>query len=129
YCIKGLDMANKFKQLLKNKFVKNVSIVATGAVGAQAITLLLSLVITSMSGPEAFGILGTFTSLTKVIIPVAALTYPVAIVLPKNDINAKKIMKFSLYLTMIVSLISILVLAIFRNNIIGLFNLEDIEFL
>src|SRR5699024_3031438 len=122
-------MLYKIKQLFKNNFVKNVSIVATGAVGAQVITLLLSPLITRIYGPEAFGVLGTFTSLTRVIIPLAALTYPVAIVLPKNDINAKKIMKFSLYLTIIVSIISIFVLAFFSSSIIGLFNLEDIEFL
>src|SRR5699024_12217346 len=77
----------------------------------------------------AFGVIGTFMSLTKVIIPVAALTYTVTIVLTKNDINAKKIMKFSVYLTLVVSVISILILASFRSEIIGLFNLEDIEFL
>lgn len=122
-------MIKNLKKILKSKFAKNVIIVATGAVGAQAITLLLSPLITRIYGPEAFGILGTFTSLTKVIIPVAALTYPVAIVLPKSDINARKIMKFSLYLTVLVSIISVLILALFKHNIIGLFNLEDIEFL
>src|SRR5699024_12252239 len=50
-------------------------------------------------------------------------------VLPKNDINSKQIMKFSVYLTLVVSVISILILASFRSEIIGLFNLEDIEFL
>src|SRR5699024_5384516 len=122
-------MINKIKDSLKSKFVKNVTIIATGAMGAQAVNLLMSPFITRIHGPEAFGVLGTFTSLTRIIIPVAALTYPVAIVLPKSDINAKKIMKFSLYLTIIISIISILVLSLFNKNIISLFNLEDIQFL
>jgi len=115
--------------LLKSKFVKNVFIVATGAAGAQVINILLSPLITRLYGPEAFGILGTFTSLTKIIIPIAALTYPVAIVLPQSDFNAKRLMKFSFLLTLLMSLVSIIILLLLKSNIIELFNLEEIKFL
>src|SRR5699024_12138423 len=120
-------MIKSLKSLLKSKFAKNVTMIASGAVGAQAITLLLSPLVTRIYGPGAFGVLGTFMSLAKVIIPVAALTYPVAIVLPKNDINAKKIMKFSVYLNLVVSVISILILECFRSDIFGFFIFVNIE--
>lgn len=122
-------MIHKVRNIFKRKFVKNVFIVASGAAGAQLITLLLSPVITRLYGPEAFGVLGTFTSLTRIVIPIAALTYPVAIVLPKNDNNAKNLVKLSFYITMIISFISLIILFLFKNFIVHVFNLEEIKLL
>jgi len=51
-------------QALSSKFVRNVAIVATGTAGAQAITMAFSPINTRLYGPEAFGILGTFTAPT-----------------------------------------------------------------
>src|SRR5699024_3339936 len=111
----------------KKKFVQNVFIVASGAVGAQALSLLLSPIITRLYGPEAFGVLGTFTALTRIVIPIAALTYPVAIVLPKNDSNSKKIIKLSFLITILMSVMSLFILLVFKESVISLFNLEDIN--
>jgi len=119
-------MKDKVANLFKSTFVKNVLIIATGAAGAQVIGLILSPIITRLYGPEAFGIMGTFTSLTRIIIPIAALTYPVAIVLPKSDINAKKLIKLSLYITTIVAIITAFLLMFFKNIVIQTFNLAEI---
>ncbi|MBO1928615.1 hypothetical protein J4731_01440 [Providencia rettgeri] len=51
--------------------------------------MLFSPIITRLYGPEVFGILGTFTAILTVITPIAALTYPIAIVLPKSDAMLK----------------------------------------
>jgi len=120
-------MLNRIKSLFKKKFVQNVFIVASGAVGAQALSLLLSPIITRLYGPEAFGVLGTFTALTRIVIPIAALTYPVAIVLPKNDSNSKKIIKLSFLITILMSVMSLFILLVFKESVISLFNLEDIN--
>src|SRR5699024_3469679 len=94
----------------------------------QAITVLLSPVITRLYGPEAFGVLGTFNSITKIIIPVAALTYPIAIVLPKNDKDAKKIIKLSLYLAMTISIITIIILLFYKDQILSILNVETLNY-
>lgn len=120
-------MISKIQKIFKKKFVRNVFIVASGAVGAQALSLLLSPIITRLYGPEAFGILGTFTALTRIVIPIAALTYPVAIVLPKNDNNAKSIIKLSFIITIVMSIISLIILLFFKETVINLFNLTDIN--
>src|SRR5690625_1256817 len=113
-------MFSKIKKIFKKKFVRNVFIVASGAVGAQALSLLLSPIITRLYGPEAFGVLGTFTALTKIVIPIAALTYPVAIVLPKSDNNAKSIIKLSFIITIFMSIISLIILLFFKETVISL---------
>lgn len=115
------------KQLTRNKFVRNVIIVASGTAGAQAITMLFSPIITRMYGPEAFGVMGTFSAMTNIIIPVAALTYPIAIVLPKRHEEAKVIMKLSMLVALILSSLSLIAIMFFKADISSLFKLDDIS--
>src|SRR5699024_11429409 len=86
-------MVKKIKNVFHSKFIKSVIVMAFGAVGAQAITLLLSPLITRLYGPEAFGMMGTFNSIINIIGPVSALTFPIAIVLPKGEREVKSIIK------------------------------------
>src|SRR5699024_10608796 len=120
-------MNKLLKRLIKSRFVRNVAIMATGTAGAQAVTMALSPIITRLYGPEAFGIMGTFTALTRIIIPVAALTYPIAIVLPKSDINAKRLIKLSLYITFIIAVLITIVLLFFNNSIVEVFQIQEIS--
>src|SRR5690625_1791094 len=92
------------KRLLNSRFVRNVLLVATGTAGAQAITMAFSPIITRLYGPEAFGLLGTFTATLAILTPIAALTYPIAVVLPKKDDDARSIAKLSLLLALTISL-------------------------
>lgn len=119
-------MKHNIKKITQSKFIRNVAIMATGAAGAQAITMAASPVITRLYGPEAFGIMGTFTALTTIIMPIAALTYPIAIVLPKKDNEAKGIIKLSLQVTIIITILISLLLLLFNKWISNLFNLEEI---
>ncbi len=113
-------------KLIKRPFVKNVIILATGTAAAQLITLLLTPVITRLYGPEAFGVLGVFTAVIAIIIPIAALTYPIAIVLPKYDNEAKEIAKLSIFISVIIAIMITILLLFFSSIIIEIFNIEVI---
>jgi O-antigen/teichoic acid export membrane protein len=80
---------------LRKPFVRNVTIVASGTAAAQVITMIFSPLITRIYGPEAFGLFGIFQSLVAILTPIAALAYPIAIVLPKEDAEAKGLVKLS----------------------------------
>ncbi|WP_291346906.1 NAD-dependent epimerase/dehydratase family protein [Desulfobacula sp.] len=71
---------------------------AGGTAGAQAIAMVFSPVVTRLYGPEIYGLLGTFLAITSMISPVVALSYPIAIVLPKEDSDAKGIVRLSIYI-------------------------------
>jgi O-antigen/teichoic acid export membrane protein len=86
-------------QIFQSTFVRNVAVVATGTAGAQAITMAFSPIITRLYGPEAFGILGTFMAILTVVAPVVALSYPVAIVLPRDDRDALGLARLSIYIS------------------------------
>lgn len=119
-------MINILRQISQNKFVSNVAIVATGTAGAQAITMAFAPLITRLYGSEAFGMLGTFIAMLSMIIPIAALTYPVAIVLPKSDNDAKNIAKLSAILSLVISAITAILLLIAGDWITQTLNLETI---
>lgn len=106
-------MLIRVKQFSQSKFVRNVAVVATGTAGAQAIAMAFAPVITRLYGPEAFGLLGTFLAVLGVVTPIAALTYPIAIVLQKSDADAKNIAKISALLaTMVAAISAVLFLAV-----------------
>lgn len=119
-------MNHTIKRLSQSKFVRNVAIVATGTAGAQAITMAFSPVITRLYGPEAFGLLGTFMAILAVLTPIAALTYPIAIVLPRSDADAKTIAKLSAALALIISALTAVVLFIAGDVIARILGLEAI---
>lgn len=120
-------MKERLLELVRSKFVKNVAVLATGTAASQAVAMALSPIITRLYGPEAFGIMGTFSAMINIIAPVAALTYPIAIVLPKSDQEAKGLIKLSLLITAIISSLSIIVLLFFNQQIISIFNLKEIS--
>lgn len=111
-------------QTLKTTFVRNVFTVASGAAIAQLIGILFSPVITRLYGPETFGVLGVFVSITAIIAPIVALTYPMAIVLTRSDQEAKGIVSLSLIVSAIITVITALALTLFGEEILGILNME-----
>lgn len=120
-------MNTHVRHLTQSRFARNVAIVASGTAGAQAIMMIFTPVITRLYGPEAFGVLGTFTALLAVVAPVAALSYPIAIVLPRQDSDALGLGKLSMGIALATSLLTALVLLLFENAIVSTFNLQTIE--
>lgn len=110
--------------LLNNKFVKNVLLVAGGTAGAQAIAMALVPLITRIYGPEIFGLQGIFVAMLAVITPIAALTYPIAIVLPKKDPDAINLAKLSLLIALITSSIAGGIVFFFGDVLVMVFNAE-----
>lgn len=109
-----------------NKFIKSVMVVMSGTIAAQAITLLCAPIITRLYGPEAYGILGVFNAVLNIITPIAALTYPIAIVLSEKKKDAILLGKISVYIATILSLIMLLSLLIFKDSIVELFQINSI---
>lgn len=120
-------MINQIRKTSRSKFVRNVTIVATGTASAQLITIVFSPIITRIYGPEAFGLLGTFMALVNVLIPIAALAYPIAIVLPKEDIDAKGIALLSAYLALGIAGCITLVLLLTGDWFVELLNVQAIS--
>ncbi|UTR12120.1 oligosaccharide flippase family protein [Evansella sp. LMS18] len=99
----------------------------TGTAAAQIIALTSTPFITRIYGPEAFGILGVFTAMISIVGPAAALTYPIAIVLPKEHNKAKDLIKLSLIISFIIAILTYSVLIFSKDTLVQFFNVESIE--
>jgi O-antigen/teichoic acid export membrane protein len=110
----------------RSRFARNVAVVATGTAAAQAINMAFAPFITRFYGPEAFGLLGIFMALLVILTPIASLTYPIAIVLPKEDNDAKGIAILSAYIAVAVSSVVALVLILGGEQLLALAGAEAI---
>jgi len=114
-------------KIFKSSFIRNVLILATGTIAAQLVVMGLSPIITRIYGPEKYGVLSLFLSLVAIVGPISALTYPIAIVLPKKDSEAKKIAHLSLSIALLIAVISGVLILIFSNNNSNFFGLKEIN--
>lgn len=120
-------MKNKVLGFFQKPFIRNVLIMTSGTMMAQIINMIFSPLITRMYGPEAYGLMGTFTAIVQIVAPVAALTYPIATVLPKKDEDSKIISRLSLMITIMNTIIVSIVLLLFGGTIVDLFNIGTIS--
>ncbi|EKE30738.1 O-antigen and teichoic acid-like export protein [Salimicrobium jeotgali] len=119
-------MENILIRISRKSFVRNVAIVASGTASAQVIMVVSSQFLTRIYGPEAFGMFGVYSSIIAIITPVAALTYPVAVVLPKSKETAMDLMRLSFYITLLVTMITAVFLMLFNDMVVSAFNLEEV---
>jgi O-antigen/teichoic acid export membrane protein len=119
-------MKINFLQITNKQFTRNVIILVTGTAAAQAVSLLLSPIITRLYGPQVYGLMGVFLAIVGIIAPISALTYPIAIVLPKSDKEAKRLASLSLMIAAIIAVLTTVVLFFFYHPIVKIFNLEKI---
>jgi len=75
-----------------SRFAADVFKLVTGTAFAQIIAILASPILTRLYGPEAFGFLALFTSITSIIGVIACMRYELAIMLPKADEKAANLL-------------------------------------
>ncbi|GIN69619.1 polyhydroxyalkanoate synthase [Bacillus sp. J14TS2] len=122
-----MNIKNRLNAYKNSSFVKQVTIMVTGTAGAQAITLVTSPLITRLYGPEAYGLMGVFIAFIGFIIPISALTYPIAIVLPDNKKDALGLGRLSLYISLIFAIIFTLLIIFFGEEMVTLFRIDEIS--
>lgn len=105
-----------------HKDVKSVFAVLTGTGGAQLIALLFTPLLTRLYSPEAFGHLGVFLALAAVLVPIAALTLPMAIVLCKTTHEAKITTNLALRTALLNSLLFLVMIFLSFNYLVDILN-------
>jgi O-antigen/teichoic acid export membrane protein len=90
-----IQMPGIVVDILRRGFVRNVAIVGGGAILTQLITVAYAPLLTRLYGPDAFGVWGMFKAVLAVLVPFAALAYPMAIPLPEEDDEVKNLENLS----------------------------------
>lgn len=110
--------------MLQKNFVRNVFTAAAGAGLVQAITFLFFPAITRIYEPGTLGVFGVFNSLLSIFGPAAALTYPVAIVLPRHDQEARRLISLSLFIALCASVVTGGAILIFGESLVNTLGLD-----
>jgi len=86
-----------------SSFAANVLKLVTGTTFAQVIIVLASPLLTRLYGPETFGFLAIFTSITSILGVIACMRYELAIMLPRTDEEAANLLGLCLLCVAVVS--------------------------
>jgi lipopolysaccharide exporter len=107
-------------------FSRNVLTLVTGTTLAQIITILFTPLITRLYGPEAFGLLAIFTSITGILGVIMCLRYELAIMLPKTDEEAANIFGLCIFFVFVISILSVPALILSETSLEGLLNASQL---
>ncbi|WP_235931563.1 MULTISPECIES: lipopolysaccharide biosynthesis protein [Actinomyces] len=77
----------------------------TGTAVAQAVSLLMTLVLARIYTPEDLGMLATYTSVAGVAVAVAALRYDMAVMLPRRDSEALALTRLAMCCVLLASVL------------------------
>lgn len=109
-------------------FAKNVTVLASGSVIAQVISVLISPVLSRLYSPEEYGLLAVFLSVLNMVTVIMCLRYELAIVLPKSESDAVSLVKLCLLLATAFTLILLPVSILFSEEISGVLGNPNISF-
>ncbi|MEA3477931.1 MAG: oligosaccharide flippase family protein [Bacteroidota bacterium] len=114
-------------KILKSEFFKNVATMMTGTAIAQAILLLATLILSRLYTPADFGILAIFLSIATVIGTISTGRYELAIMLPKEERDAKNVLLLALFNAVVVSILTLILVVILKGFIIDYFDSPELD--
>ncbi|WP_297484818.1 oligosaccharide flippase family protein [Sulfurimonas sp.] len=117
-------MLNKLKP--KSEFSKNVLTLMTGTTIAQAIPIAISPILTRIYTPEYFGVFALYLAIVGFISIVITARYEMAIVLPRSDEEAINILALALLITVSLVVLTTLIMLLFKDEILQLFNAQSV---
>lgn len=100
-------------KFFEGNFIKNVSILLSGTVLAQLLTIAMAPLLSRLYTPSEFGYFAIYTSIIAALATIVTFRYELAIVIPKRDVDAVNLVILCLVLTTVVSLITFVLIVLF----------------
>lgn len=112
------------KKLKKNKsgFAGDVLKLATGSIISQVIPILATPFLTRLYGPDTWGVLAVFVSITAIFNVIACLRYELAIMLPQKEEEASNILVVSLLFPVIIAALIVPLVYFGQSSVIDILN-------
>ena len=112
---------NLLKNIIpKSSFAKNVLTLMTGTTISQAIPIAISPILTRIYGPEDFGVLALFVSLTTIFGAVVTGRYELAVMLPKEDEKSRSIVALCILISFVFCAVLFVFIALFHSYFVEL---------
>ena len=111
----------------ETSFAGDVLKLVTGTTFAQLLGILVAPILTCLYGPEAFGILALFMSITGIVQVISCLRYELSIMLPQTDEEAANLLGVSLVSATLITVLTVLVIALGGHLFVNLLNAPELE--
>ena len=113
--------------LPRGQFARSVSLLAGGTALGQAITVLVSPILTRLYTPEDFGVFGVYASILGIVTVIASLRYEYALPLPEDDKTAANILVICFVLLLGVTTVSWYALQGFGSQLVTWANVPELQ--
>lgn len=110
----------------KSNFARSVSILVGGTAGAQLITIAATPLLTRLYTPNDFGVLAVYMSVLALFTVIASLRYELAIPLPKSDEDAIHIVVLCLFITLLMTVLSLTIVLIWGEKGVDILNIPNL---
>jgi lipopolysaccharide exporter len=90
--------------------VKNVSLLTAGTILAHGISLIATPILSRLYTPEEFGSLALFMAISSITTTLVGLSFPIRIVLPKEESEASQIVFLSFISSIVIALVLCLII-------------------
>jgi len=114
-----------YKDFLKSELLRSTTVLISGTVFAQLISILLQPVIRRIFSPEDFGVYTVYLSIIGIILVLSSLKYDDAIVLPRSDKESINLVGLSIGISFILNLIVFILFLLLGRRIIAVLNLPN----
>ncbi|ENM3901156.1 oligosaccharide flippase family protein, partial [Vibrio cholerae] len=111
---------------MNKSFSKNVLTLMTGTGIAQAIPIAIIPILTRIFSPEDFGLLALYAACVSILGVVATGRYEIAIMLPKDDEDARLLLQLSMLVALFFSFLISIPISIWNAQIARFLGNEDI---
>lgn len=122
-----LSLANKFKSVYRNEFIRNVLTLMTGSALGQGLALLLSPVLTRLFTPEDFSAFEQYALLLSVFTVVITGRYEFAILHPDDKEDARHIAALAMRTALKICGVMLLVLLILPGTIASFLHQQELK--
>lgn len=115
--------------VVKRSLEMNSLILAGGMLVAQAVHIISAPILTRVYSPESFGVLAQFLAIANIIGIIAGMRYETAIVLAKNNSDAKSLFALSIIISAIMSIVLTIIITMQNSGRILSIIKNDLEYL
>tara|TARA_S200000501_G_scaffold332392_1_gene335082 strand:- start:236 stop:1489 length:1254 start_codon:yes stop_codon:yes gene_type:complete len=114
------------KKLKNSTSFLSISKLATGNILSQFITLIFAPVLSRFYGPEAYGVVAIYITITSILDVFTTFRYELAILIPEKDKEAISLIWLSFIITTAISFLSFLILVLFKDKVTNIFDAESL---
>lgn len=130
-----MDLINKLifeaidflRSLIKSSFAQDVTILSSGTVISQAISLLSLPILTRVYSPSAFGVYALFSSIVTFLVSIISLQYERSIVLPSEKSEAYNLFVLTLFIILSLNSVIFFLIIILNTKLLVLIGEPEIE--